>query len=551
MLQPENSHQKVTAEQNSNQPDNSVNKEDVTSPVLSQELLEYHERIKLAMEIGGMHWWEWDVPADSITSGLIKLAVLDLDTDHDGKITSSQYTGIIHKEDRDKVKQAFEAFFAGQTEFFDAEYRITDCMGEEKWFHDRGVIVNRTPEGKALKAIGLVQDISNHKQIQLELLEAIHRAEEADRLKTAFLTNMSHEIRTPMNAIIGFSELLADPGIDKEDIANYTKIIKNRSSHLLQIVNDILDISRIEANLVELKESSVMLNRLLDDMYLVYAQKLIDEKKFRIKLNIVKSLDDINSVFTVDEGRLGQILGNLLDNAIKFTREGSIEFGYRIVDGTFVFHVSDTGIGIPKEKHQVIFERFRQVDTSLARQYGGNGLGLAICKAYVELMGGRIWLESEQGSGSTFYFCIRSVNPEKGKADDAVKNSGLTGFHWKGKRILLVEDDFHTAAFMHELFNMTGVELVSAGTAREALQLFSTSPYFDLVLMDIQLPDKSGIELTQLMKTMNAGIPIIAQTAYAMAGDDVKCIQAGCDDYISKPVNISELFSKIHNLLYC
>jgi signal transduction histidine kinase len=550
ILRPRKTSKRKRAEQNSNQTDTAGITAGGRQMGMFTNSAEMDEKINLIMKFNGIDWWELDVPENKLSCSLINKFQFDFDTGPDGRITLKQYVEKIHKDDLASVKLALDDCLKGHTEYIDIEYRIVDISGREIWVHDRGMAATRDSGGKPLKIIGLVEDISNHKQIQFELLESKHKAEEADRLKTAFLTNMSHEIRTPMNAIIGFSELLADPGINKEDIASYTKIIKNRSSHLLQIVNDILDISRIEANQVELKESPLILNQLLDDLYLFYAQKLIDDKKFRILLNIEKSLDDSNSVICIDELRLRQVLGNLLDNAVKFTHEGSIEFGYRLIADEFVFHVSDTGIGIPEEKHEVIFERFRQVDASLARQYGGNGLGLAICKAFVELMGGKIWLESNQGSGTTFYFSIRSGKVQNIKSDSKTRHSGLTGFRWAGKRILLVEDDVHSAAFMHELFCLTGVDLITAYTAKEALKLFGTSPDFDLVLMDIQLPDKSGIELTRQMKKIDTKIPVIAQTAFAMPGDNIKCLQAGCDDYISKPVNISELFSKINNILY-
>ena len=226
---------------------------------------------------------------------------------------------------------------------------------------------------------------------------------------------MSHEIRTPMNAIIGFSDLLADPSLDLPEIGLYTGVIKERCNNLLQIVNDILDISRIEANQIELKESTFSLNALIEELYIEYAQKLINENKFQIVLNISKDLTDEQSIIYADEVRLKQVLCNLLDNAIKFTKTGEIEIGYQSVDNDHLkFFVRDTGIGIHPDKHRIIFERFRQIDESLDREFGGNGLGLAICKAFVELMGGRIWLKSGINKGTTFYFTISvKKNPDE------------------------------------------------------------------------------------------------------------------------------------------
>ncbi len=404
-------------------------------------------------------------------------------------------------------------------------------------------------DNRAGYLILIIQNISIFKEVEKQLTRAKERAEESDRLKSAFLANMSHEIRTPMNAIIGFSDLLADPSLDSPEIGLYTSVIKERCNNLLQIVNDILDISRIEANEIELNENVFSLNALIEELYIEYAQKLINENKFQIVLNISKAFSDEESILYADEVRLKQILCNLLDNAIKFTKNGEIEFGYKPSGKDHLeFFVRDTGIGIHPDKHEIIFERFRQIDESLDREYGGNGLGLAICKAFVELMGGKIWLESELERGTSFYFTIVTKRDVEAK-DFIIPESKIVNYKWKNKRIMLVEDDESSLTFMKVLFKLTQVELVMATRGQDAIDIFMNDRNFDLVLMDVQLPDINGLEVTKMIKSIDRSIPVIAQTAYAMQGDDVKCIKSGCDDYISKPIDISDLFFKIDQLL--
>ena len=410
--------------------------------------------------------------------------------------------------------------------------------------------------------IGAFVDISEKKAIEEKLLnqekqltiqnillqKAKEKAEESDRLKSSFLANMSHEIRTPMNAIIGFSEFLTRPDIEDSKKQQYSALVKQRSLDLLRIIEDILDISKLEVGQIKIYESETRLKYLMTDLFEYYKIKLkSSERKSRIdlKLNFPSNLD--NTVIVTDNQLLKQVLNNLIDNAIKFTNTGTIEFGCELKpDLELIFFVKDTGIGIEENKLEVIFDRFRQAEDSITtRSYGGTGLGLSIVKGIIKLLNGKIWLNSKPGVGSTFFFTI-NYKPANEKQDLNIKVITNEYLYLKNKSILIIEDDESNAEFLNEILENYDIKTTIAYTGNEALNLFKENPYFDLVLMDIRLPDVNGLVLTKEMKKTNPNIYIIAQTAYA-ANDDLKaCFEAGCNNYISKPINIENLLEMIN-----
>jgi signal transduction histidine kinase len=249
----------------------------------------------------------------------------------------------------------------------------------------------------------MIEDITLRKQTETELIAAKEKAEENDRLKTAFLHNISHEIRTPMNAIIGFSTLLGEPDLEKNDQQQYVDIIGKSSNQLLSIINDIVDIANVESGQAKMNFKTVNLNSMLQSLSKQFSYK---GREQNIPINVRLGLPDEEAVINTDATKLIQILSNLINNALKFTRQGNIDFGYILKDDYLEFTVSDTGIGIPAHHLDRIFDRFYQVSGTVSRQYGGTGLGLSICKAYVELFGGKIWVESKEGEGTSFYFNI-------------------------------------------------------------------------------------------------------------------------------------------------
>ena len=394
-------------------------------------------------------------------------------------------------------------------------------------------------DGQPIGTIGLIRDVTDKKHAEQELLNAKEKAEESDRLKSAFLANMSHEIRTPMNGIMGFAELLKEPNLTGEEQQKYLDVIRKSGKRMLNIIHDIVNISKIESGQMDVIISETNINEQLESVYELFAPEV---EKRGLQLSVKNSMPSKNSRIKTDREKLYAILTNLVNNAIKFTSIGSIEFGYQKKGEYLVFFVKDTGWGIADHKKEVIFERFRQGSELITKPYEGAGLGLSISKAYVEMLGGKIWLESELGEGSTFYFTL-PYNPESNTefADKDVLTGKGAENQIRDLKILLVEDDEDTQQLMTEVLKKIGKELLLARTGIEAVEACRTNPDLDLVLMDIRMPDLDGYSSTRQIRQFNKDIIIIAQTAYGLEGDREKAMEAECNDYISKPISIDEL----------
>jgi PAS domain S-box-containing protein len=425
------------------------------------------------------------------------------------------------------------------------DYNITD-HGEKYYYEARTAPLSDTT------ILAIVRDITElkHTEFQLqnytsELIAAKEKAEKSDQLKSAFLANMSHEIRTPMNSIMGFADLLNEPDLDAVKRKEFTDIIINRSTDLLQIINDVLDISHIESGNAVLHNKTCDLNNMLDKLHTTFSSKLILKHSANIRLVCDKAINLGQLYIYIDELKLKQIFVNLLDNAIKFTEKGTIRFGYRVPsNGTIICYVSDTGIGISPDSTDIIFERFMQADIPDRNKYKGTGLGLAICKGNVEIMGGHISVESEPGKGSTFTFEVPFVQiTEDGRINSDRKI--ISGFNWNHKKIVIVEDDIQNIRYLHTILRKTGASLLTAENGSEFRKIFAQTPDIDLILMDIQLPDEDGWELTQYVKSVRTDIPVIAQTAFGMESDRLKSKEAGCDNFIAKPLSPDDLLRMI------
>jgi PAS domain S-box-containing protein len=368
-----------------------------------------------------------------------------------------------------------------------------------------------------------------------ELRISVEKAEENDKLKTAFLQNMSHEIRTPLNGIIGFSSLLNEEDVSKEEIKEYTSIINQSGKRLIEIVNNILDISKIQTGQLVVDKKPILVNSVFTNL-LNFFSPIANDLNIILKFDNQK--DNQNTIYS-DEGKLNQVLTNLINNAIKFTITGGINFGYVIKECEVEFYVKDTGIGISEVMYDRIFDRFIQAELSHTRGYEGAGLGLAICKGLVEVLGGRIWVVSTLKKGSTFYFTL-PYSP--------ITSNSLKGFITKANRlkrargkILIAEDDKVSSQYLCRLFRNADITILQAENGEQAVEFVRNNSDIDLILMDIRMPVMDGMEATKLIKQINPDLPVIAQSAYAFSEEKDKFLSVGCDEYLAKPIELLKM----------
>jgi signal transduction histidine kinase/CheY-like chemotaxis protein len=414
------------------------------------------------------------------------------------------------------------------------KYKINDLFNQEKM-----VEINKKLQDSNENLERIVEERTK------EIMGALKQAEESDRLKSAFLSNMSHEIRTPMNGILGFTQLLKEPNITSEEQQDFITTIEESGERMLNTLNDIIDFSKIESGLTKLDIKESNINKQIDFVYEFFKPEV--ESK-GIHFSFKTSLQSKEAIVKTDIDKIYSILTNLVKNAIKFTNEGSIEFGYDKKGEYLEFYVKDTGVGIPQNQQQIIFERFRQGSESFDRMYEGSGLGLSISKSYAEMLGGRIWLESEERKGSIFYFTIpyNSVLKEKSAIENASSGKNKE-VEVRKLKILVVEDDEISYSLLSRTLQKLSKEVIQAKTGFEAVAACRNNPDLDLVLMDIRMPDMDGYEATCQIRLFNKYVIIIAQSAYAFSGNREKAIEAGCNDYITKPINmtlLNELINK-------
>ncbi len=403
----------------------------------------------------------------------------------------------------------------------------------------------RNKNGQIIGLVGIGHDITSRKQMMEELEAAKQKAEESDKLKSLFLANMSHEIRTPLNAILGFSNLITSGELEQEKLEYFGKIIESSGQRLTAVIDDVIDISLIQAKQLKVDQKAFSINDLLEEIYEMYKSQK-SEKLQNIDFTVDYCGTPDHDMLWSDKNRLFQVLRNLLDNAFKFTEKGHIRFGcYESSSEEMVLFVDDSGIGIEEGKTNIIFESFRQAQEGFSRQYEGTGLGLAIVSGIVERLKGKVWVESELGVGSRFYVSVPREMKEKtvvkkNMEKQPEKKETLNG----KKRIVSFEDDPSSIEYLRSVATLLGCNLVNFEEPPGGIEYLRQNGA-DLVLMDVRMPVMNGFEATRIIKSEFPDLPVIIQTAYAMKGDMEKAFQAGCDDYLAKPVAFKDLKEKI------
>ena len=510
-----------------------------------QKLSATNSKLAMALEVANIVPWKWDLKSKTILCDINRPIELSTDEqeveDSQLSVPDSQYFSKIFKEDRERVKQAYRDLIEGRAEKVKEEYRIVNVqknnLHKVEWVEAQAAVEARDEDGKPLTLVGSSLVITNRKKMEQELTTAKELAEESNRLKSAFLANMSHEIRTPLNAIVGFSGILASTE-EEEEKQEYVSIIENNNTLLLQLISDILDLSKIEAGTLELNYSNIELNELMRELERGF---LLRVKTDAVKLEFVEPAGPC-MVYT-EKNRLSQLMINLVTNAIKFTEKGSIRFGYEMRENELYFYVADTGCGIPKDKQQNIFGRFVKLN-SFAQ---GTGLGLSICKTLMDHMGGRIGVESEEGKGSTFWFTLPykpAVKEDKKQMPKDIQPVSIE----RNKLTILVAEDNASNYKLFESILKYDYHLIHAWDGMEAVEMFRKhNP--QIVLMDINMPVMDGYEATREIRKYSAKIPIIAVTAFAYASDEQKVMESGFDGYMPKPINAKLLKAQLVDIM--
>ena len=448
---------------------------------------------------------------------------------------------LIHPEDQDYQLRKEQSLV--NNGFFETELRLRHKAGHYVNLSTRSVAV-RSDSGEVLGALTISRDITRLKQVHEDLIKANIGAEASNRLKSNFLANISHEIRTPLNSVVGFSNLLLNNNLTNEVKEEYIEHINHNSEKLLQIIGDIIDLSRLESSQIEITYEEASLSAIVNEI-IEEARQIIRRNEKPIILNVKNHFEDVGDLIFTDRIWLKRVLNHLMDNAVKFTLEGSVEFSYLLENQNIVFKIRDTGIGINKENLGRIFEEFRQEFDGHHRPFEGLGIGLTLAKEVIERMGGKIVVESEKGVGSEFSFSIpyRPAGSPKTKVATVINESIMKPIDWSSRKCLLVDDNKDVLIYLNRVLTDTGVSIITARSGFEAIEIIKATPDIDVVLLDMQMPEMNGIETTREIRKIRKNLPIIAQTAFIFEDDKDIILEAGCDACLIKPIRREHLLT--------
>ncbi len=503
------------------------------------------------LEINGTGIWFRDPEKDIFWLSSLARDILGIKDE--SNVTAEVFRMLVIPEDRPDYEKTMNEFHPG-CKPAEMEFKIARSEGDGREFRIISMLVAYLDvidqQGNAIQMLaGSLRDITRQEKGRKDLIKAKEKAEESERYKTILLNNISHEIRTPMNSIIGFSELLNIGNLPFEKRGEYVRIIRNQGIYLLKMMDDVVELTKMESGKITIRKSPCNIDLLLNEILVVFNQYKATLNKEHLEIRVNYPTQRGMVIYT-DPGRLQQLISNLINNSIKYTEKGYIEIGYKPGgEQKIEFYVKDTGIGLSRDLQKRIFGRVAEEDTP-AGKTEASGLGLTIAKNLIRLMGGKIWVESELGQGSTFFFTVPFEEvPDTFHQMAPEEEFVIPSYTWKDKVILIVEDDEVNFKFLEAVLQDTAVTILHARNGIQAVELCKSISKIDLVLMDIKMPEMDGFQATRLIREFNRKMPIIAQTAFVLENELNKCLDAGCNDQITKPIEIKEFFEKVDGYL--
>jgi PAS domain S-box-containing protein len=525
---------------------------DITDVVRAQQQVALSEqRLQEVMTATQEGVWDWHLPSGKIVHNERWFSILGFD---EGEIVGhvDAFAAHLHAEDRRQVWERLQRVFDGTEAFFNSEHRMVRKDGSVIWVQDRGRVVERDARQRPLRVVGAYADITERKRNQVALEHALDMAQSATQAKSDFLATMSHELRTPMNGVLGMAQLLQMPGISEADRLDYAQTIVSSGQTLLALLNNILDLSKIEAGHMDLERQAFGVLNLLQDTV-----KAFEEPARRKGLSVSVDTEGLLSdAYMGDALKLRQMVSNYLGNAIKFTHEGNVTLKVaELLDSAqqpmLEFSVIDSGVGIALNKQALLFKPFTQADSSTTREFGGTGLGLSIVARMAELMGGRVGLDSEPGVGSRFWFRVPAESAAGAKVSAAPPGAATTNDNEDAEsalsgHLLVAEDNPVNRMVIGALLGNLGLTADFAEDGQAALTAVMQGTAYRMILMDIQMPTLDGLEATRRIRQWESvqGVPrhtVVALTAGAFEGDRQKCMDAGMDDFLAKPIHLASL----------